>query len=628
LVQSSPDHFIPPLSNRFSKTILICLLSWLAICGISKKWQNPIAWDVFGYHLYLPATFIWHDPSLKDLSKAEAINATYHNTGTFYQGDKTGNGSWIIKYTMGLAVLEAPFFFAAHVAAPALGYPADGFSRPYQLALLVAHFFYLFFGLILLRRMLLCFFNDKITSVLLLLLVFGTNFYVQSLLTAGAAPVHIMEFFLLTAILYLTVEWHTSPSLKTAALLGISGALAALVRPADIIVLVIPLFWNVKTFGELASKIKSLVTRHALHSFIMLLCFVIVLSPQLFYWKTVAGKWILFSYANNPGEGFDFLSPHFQSVLFSFRKGWFIYTPLMFFAVAGFVRLYRENKNAFWSILVFFCLNMYVISSWSCWWYAGSFSQRAMVDSYGILLLPLGYLVSEIMNSSLLIKRVAIVTGILLVTLNLFQSWQYSVQILDGSRMTRAAWLDIFGKTNKENVRKDLLLIGRSTGEEETFVDPTGYKSRILFENNFDSPPAGAGKQYNDTLAHQGAFCLRLDTGFVFTAKQEAAFQTLTHKDHVWIRTTFWYYLTSAADSTQLALVMCFNHDGGLYKYTAKDVGTGKEKPKAGQWNKFVFDYLSPEVRSVDDVLNTYLWLRGKSTVYVDDLKVEVFEKK
>ena len=124
--------YIAPIAStqkgKSSLVVLWCLIAWFTIYPITNKWNNPIAWDAFGYYLYLPATFIWDDPVLKDFSPVEKINQKYHNTVTYYQGGKTTTGNWMIKYTMGEAVLEAPFYFIAHVLAPKFNYEADGFS--------------------------------------------------------------------------------------------------------------------------------------------------------------------------------------------------------------------------------------------------------------------------------------------------------------------------------------------------------------------------------------------------------------------------------------------------------------------------------------------------------------------
>jgi len=616
--------FNPNTWKNFSKTVLLLLIAFFSIVGITKKWQNPLSWDAFGYHLYLPAAFLWNDVQLEDFSRVEKINAQYQCTGTFYQGAKTENGSWMIKYTVGLAMMEAPFFFAAHLLAPSLGYPADGFSRPYQLAFLAAHFVYLFIGLMFLRKVLLHFFSDKISGWLMLLLVFGTNFYVMALLTFGMTPVHILEFSILSAVLWLTISWHETPKIKTSVALGIALALATLVRPSDILFGLIPFLWNVNSMEALNDKLKTFFITYRLHTAMMMGVFLIVIFPQLLYWRITGGSWLLFSYSNNPGEGFDFAAPHIWDFLVSFRKGWLIYTPLMAIALAGFIQLYKRNNRIFWPVFVFFMLNLYVISSWSCWWYAGCFSQRAMVDSYALMLMPLGFVLTDIFNSqSKGYKKGLLALFGFLVALNLFQSWQYSQKIIDGSRMTSSYYFRVFGKTSASADDKKLLLIPRSTGEEEIFADEGDYTGKSIFKNDFNHPPVDATAQYNDTLAKEGK-CIRLDSSFIYTAKMEKPYYDITRKDHAWIRTTFWYYPVHSAEAALLSLVVAFDHDGENYKYRATDAG----KAISGQWNKVVVDYLTPEVRSKNDKVNIYLWLRGKGPVYVDDLQVEAYEQR
>ncbi len=97
---------------------------------LTYDWLSIISWDVVGYYLYLPATFIHHDAGIKDFSWLQGILDTYKPTIGFYQAYTGPAGEYVMKYTMGLAILYEPFFFIAHWIAPVLGYPADGFSLP------------------------------------------------------------------------------------------------------------------------------------------------------------------------------------------------------------------------------------------------------------------------------------------------------------------------------------------------------------------------------------------------------------------------------------------------------------------------------------------------------------------
>ena len=111
--------------------------------------QAEIAWDVSGYYFYLPAIFIYHD--LKQLSFQEKIVAQYHPSDEAFQGTEQPNGGRVLQYTYGTALMYSPFFFIAHILAAPLGYPADGFSFPYQLAIGIGSLLFSFLGLFFLR---------------------------------------------------------------------------------------------------------------------------------------------------------------------------------------------------------------------------------------------------------------------------------------------------------------------------------------------------------------------------------------------------------------------------------------------------------------------------------------------
>ena len=102
----------------FSCTVLLTL-------RISAPPQKALSWDVFGYYLYLPATFIHHDIALQDHAWLDDVMVRYEPSATLYQLVDGPDGTRVIKYSAGMAVLYAPFFLVAHLSAPLLGYPAD-----------------------------------------------------------------------------------------------------------------------------------------------------------------------------------------------------------------------------------------------------------------------------------------------------------------------------------------------------------------------------------------------------------------------------------------------------------------------------------------------------------------------
>lgn len=105
------------------------------------RWKQPheqatIAWDVSGYYWYLPSVFIYKD--LKHQQFKDSVLKKYAPTPDFQEAFlDSSSGNYVMKYSSGMAVMFLPYFTAAHFAAKAMGYPADGFSAPYQFAIQV-----------------------------------------------------------------------------------------------------------------------------------------------------------------------------------------------------------------------------------------------------------------------------------------------------------------------------------------------------------------------------------------------------------------------------------------------------------------------------------------------------------
>ena len=145
------------------------------------------------------------------------------------------------------------------------------------------------------------------------------------------------------------------------------------------------ILFNVVSFNSLKAKV-ALFWEYKIQVLIIVIATLIVWVPQIAFWKYATGHYFFFSYGE---ERFYFDSPHIFDGLFSYRKGWLLYTPIMVFALLGIVSLVKVQKKWLAPVLVFTSLNIYVIYSWWCWWYGGSFGSRPMVDSYALMAIPL-----------------------------------------------------------------------------------------------------------------------------------------------------------------------------------------------------------------------------------------------
>jgi hypothetical protein len=381
--------------------------------------------DCWGYYVYLPSAFIYHD--LQDLKQTLHKRSEYNPRSVVQKADGTiqieeahAYGSHvIIKYTYGVALLYAPFFFIAHLFCKVSHlYPADGYSMPYDLLISLSSLIYSLIGLWFLRKMLLKYFSDTITAVTLAAIAIGTNLYYFSVLNCGMS--HPYLFALYAVLLYASDQYYETEKIRYAFFIACCCGLISLIRPDEIIVILIPILWNVSSFEELKGRFIFFLSKPATLLFVLLIC-VAVNLPQFIYWKLLSGNWLYYSYTN---EGFDFLHPHIKQGLFGFSNGWLSYTPIMLFSVTGLFFLPRYFRRSAWATYLFLPLHIYLIYSWWCWQYINGFGSRPMVEIYPLLAFPFACFLVAIKE----LKWIRLFSAFLIlffIFLNLFQTWQF-----------------------------------------------------------------------------------------------------------------------------------------------------------------------------------------------------------
>ena len=437
---------------KYLNTSWIIAITLISITWVNlniTRWQkgNIITHDVISYYSYLPAAFYEHDLTLSFLNDT----ANHELENRYYWPNKDANGNKIIKVSMGMALSYLPFFGAAHLYCKLFNEEANGFSDPYHFAVQFSSLFYFLIGVLYLLRLLKLYYNNRVIIITSLSIIFGTNIIYY--LTNGAGMAHPVDFALIAAFIYYTVKWHQSQTLKLAMLIGIIGGSITLVRPVNILVFFIFFFYDVNSLKEISEKIKFILNNY-IHILVIAICSILVFLPQLIYWKYVSGNFIINSYV---GERFYFDHPHIIDGLFSFRKGWLIYTPIMLFSLIGFYYLKKEKRSFFTPILIFTLGYIYLIFSWWCWWYGGSFSQRALIDIYPILALPFAAFISHIESLKGFKKHLIHLVIVLLILLNIFQTMQAKWNTIHYDSMTKEAYFDAFLRLTKNPEREKFL---------------------------------------------------------------------------------------------------------------------------------------------------------------------------
>ncbi len=435
-----------PKYNSLSWTTLAPWLIFMVVLwavlntSIKKDYKNSVLEaDAKGYYAYLPAVFIYHDLNFGFFNQIE--NKTYYNPNLYYEYLRECNNKTIDKYFVGTAVCLMPFFLVGHAITLISGLPADGYSYYYTMMVHLGALFYFLLALFGLRRLLRSFhINEKTIAIVLIAIVFGTNLFYYVITEFGMS--HLYSFTTITWFSVTVRKYFSGYENKfliySALLLGI----ITLIRPVNLlIVLAIPFLAG--SFDQLQSGFKSFINKKW-PVFLSILGFLFVVSIQLIIYKISTGSFFIYSYKE---EGFNFLNPEITNFLFSYRKGMFVYTPLLFLSLAGFIYIFRSSRFQFFTLLGFLSILVYVFSSWFMWFYGGSFSQRVMIEFYSFFAILLATAIQEIVNSNF--KKVFLGLIVLVIIVCQIQTYQYRRMQIHWSDMNKEKYWEVFMRIDK-----------------------------------------------------------------------------------------------------------------------------------------------------------------------------------
>lgn len=427
--------------------LVIISVTWVSFNQNLWRQQAVIQHDTGQYYTYLPAFFYEKDIRLTFLK--DTINQAQE--WRYYAVNYTPEKNPVIKMSMGMAWSYLPLFAMAHVYAKAGGYAVDGFSPPYHFAIQFSSMLYYLLGLLFLWKLLRLRFDERTSAITLFLISFATNVFFYLTIITGMS--HIVGFAFISMFIYYTVKWYETKAMRYILAIGLIGGYLTLVRPINFLVFLFFALYGLAAFKDLGERVR-LFWKHKFALITMgVLAFLVVL-PQLLYWRYITGHYFFNSYV---GEHFFFTNPHIFKALFGFRKGWFIYTPIMIFAVIGFFNLRKHWSDLNASLILFLLVYVYIAFSWWCWWYGGSFSQRVMIDLYPFFAIPFAAFIADLNEQRKMVRRVSVTFLVVFTCLNLFQTMQAKYNIIHYDSMTMEAYIKAFGKTKKARDREKYL---------------------------------------------------------------------------------------------------------------------------------------------------------------------------
>jgi hypothetical protein len=417
--------------------ILIIFIFIFLINNFIGNVDKTIKADGMGYYDYLPSLFIHHDLIRKD-NRIREDSIIYHRIKTLKLYVDFGDFK-VNKYACGTALLELPFFACTYLATNLEGNDNDGYQLPFQRAIFYAAVFYLFLSIFFLKKLLELFeIKEYIITLSQLLLVLATSVTNYANYDAGFS--HIYSLFAITAFLYFIRSYFRNKNLNHFILACFLGGLVIILRQVNILTILFVPFLA----GSLSSLKDGFI--HLLQNpkklLIGIVLIFVVFFIQCLLWYLQTGQFIVYSYQ---GESFNFLKPQIFNILFSYKKGLFVYTPILFISLFSLIWfVYKRKYYLAFTWISFFIILTYVLSSWHSWSYGGSYGLRAYVDYYAMFFIPFALMLDGIKKG---MKIVFIILSLLTIPLNIIQTYQYKEYILHWDHMDKEKYWTVFMKT-------------------------------------------------------------------------------------------------------------------------------------------------------------------------------------
>lgn len=355
----------------------------------------------------------------------------------------TTKGGIVDKYYLGPSILWLPFFGLGYVAAWLTGFPIDGYSPPFQWAIELAALFYFWLSLHVLRKLL----NrmqipGQMAAMLLVATALGTNLIYYTVNVPS--QIHVFDFLLISSFAYTIFLFFDLGQAKAFYLSTFIFGLILISRPQNgIVLLSLPFLAGNGT--ALRIGMGRIFSNWKLPTFAFCL-FLIPLGLLFSYWYARTGMLWPNPYGQ---ETFQMLHPQWYKFLWSFQKGWMVYTPISWLAVAGILYLWKNNRWQFFWLSIFLFATVSLLSSWWLWHYTSFVGQRVMINFYVFLTIGLAY--TGLMFWKAGKGKAFVILTSAFCTLNLFQYFQHLIGVYPVGGVDARAYFQNFLRISHNN---------------------------------------------------------------------------------------------------------------------------------------------------------------------------------
>ena len=615
------------MKQRYLLLLLIALVYFGGFFAHGRWKITLLLGDSNGYYMHVVSFFVNQD--VGDYDKTITTLLKTNERAIDSRNDPYGirlteKGRRYIKYTLGVGVLETPFFLIGHLYAKlSKKYEANGWSLPYLLAVNLSTIIYLLIGFNLLIKILQRYFARGVTTLTVLAIAFATNLYYHAISLVMA---HGFLFFLYCLLIYQTIHFYEKSNVKKALGLGATVGLITLTRVPEVVTVLVPLLWGIYNRETFINRWIFLKDNYQLLLYAAL-SFLLVFSIQFVYWYYVSGKLVFNPYQ---GENFNFFDPHILKGWLLFRNGWLVYTPIMTFSLIGWIFLRKYLPEVQLAIFAVVGLVAYVHYSYYVWAYFPGLGSRPMIETYPLLAFGLAAFFAFCVKRKWL-AWFPLTTVVLFTMLNMFQTWQQNTGLIWTERGNYAFYLASFGMTRP--TLKSLRAF--DSGQVQPDSSKLSFVKTIA-SDGFESNPK---IPVDSTISRSDKYSL-LETENFSSWKSEITladakggdwlrpriFAYMKHEDQIWDR----------QNSPDL-IVEIYDDNKNVIKWTSLKLSPHITKKgnysiwfvgDPAIWGEAAYFIQLPKKINPNWTLKAYIWNQKNKKLYLDDFSIDLYRRK
>jgi hypothetical protein len=373
-------------TTKYEKILILLFL-------LTLPFVNPwVRGDGVGYYAFARAPLIEHSLDFRlDWANANTSfrMSHYDDNGNIDPTQITSTGHLNNHFSVGPAILWMPFLIVAHLAvkfSDALGahVSADGYSRPYLLAMALGTAIYGFAALWISFRLARGYFRESWAFLATLGIWFASSLPVYMYFNPSWSHAH--SAFMVALFLWYWLRTLNGRTLFQWLILGAIAGLMMDVYYINAILVFLPFSESVSAYhsairrGE-TSHLGSTLFGDAVFSVALVIAFL----PTLITKGIIYGSFFNFGY----GVPWYWSSPAILKVAFSSDHGFLTWTPVLILAVGGLALLVRRDRKLGAQFVCVFLLYLYAIGCYSDWDGLSSFGNRFFISLTPIFVIGL-----------------------------------------------------------------------------------------------------------------------------------------------------------------------------------------------------------------------------------------------